>query len=108
MVVVMCHSDFRIFVGDLGNEVNDDALGKAFQRYPSFAKVKVRCGSRLSVFSGAPHRCHLLEASCVIGTHWFGPKRQLLRLCAVWLWCCVKVTSASLWVTWVMESTMVR
>jgi hypothetical protein len=35
-------NDFRIFVGDLGNEVNDDALGKAFQRYPSFAKAKVR------------------------------------------------------------------
>jgi RNA recognition motif-containing protein len=34
--------DFRIFVGDLGNEVNDDALAKAFQRYPSFAKAKVR------------------------------------------------------------------
>jgi hypothetical protein len=35
-------NDFRIFVGDLGNEVNDEALGKAFQRYPSFAKAKVR------------------------------------------------------------------
>ncbi|KAF6253951.1 hypothetical protein COO60DRAFT_1642741 [Scenedesmus sp. NREL 46B-D3] len=34
-------NDFRIFVGDLGNEVNDDALGKAFQRYPSFAKAKI-------------------------------------------------------------------
>lgn len=34
-------NDFRIFVGDLGNEVNDDVLGKAFQRYPSFAKAKV-------------------------------------------------------------------
>lgn len=34
-------NDFRIFVGDLGNEVNDEALGKAFQRYPSFAKAKV-------------------------------------------------------------------
>lgn len=34
-------NDFRIFVGDLGNEVNDDALGKAFSRYPSFAKAKV-------------------------------------------------------------------
>jgi len=35
-------NDFRIFVGDLGNECNDDALGKAFQKYPSFAKAKVR------------------------------------------------------------------
>jgi hypothetical protein len=36
-------NDFRIFVGDIGNEVNDDALGKAFSRYPSFAKAKVSC-----------------------------------------------------------------
>eukprot|EP00878_Enallax_costatus_P008685 GHUV01009079.1.p1 GENE.GHUV01009079.1~~GHUV01009079.1.p1 ORF type:complete len:303 (+),score=112.19 GHUV01009079.1:37-909(+) len=34
-------NDFRIFVGDLGNEVNDDVLSKAFQRYPSFAKAKI-------------------------------------------------------------------
>lgn len=34
-------NDFRIFVGDLGNEVNDEALSKAFSRYPSFAKAKV-------------------------------------------------------------------
>eukprot|EP00879_Flechtneria_rotunda_P018752 GHRR01019684.1.p1 GENE.GHRR01019684.1~~GHRR01019684.1.p1 ORF type:complete len:134 (+),score=59.73 GHRR01019684.1:47-403(+) len=34
-------NDFRIFVGDLGNEVNDESLAKAFQRYPSFAKAKV-------------------------------------------------------------------
>jgi hypothetical protein len=34
-------NDFRIFVGDLGNDVNDDVLAKAFQKYPSFAKAKV-------------------------------------------------------------------
>jgi hypothetical protein len=45
-------NDFRIFVGDLGNEVNDDALGKAFQRYPSFAKAKVCC-SKQSMDLGA-------------------------------------------------------
>jgi RNA recognition motif-containing protein len=33
--------DFRIFVGDLGNEVNDDMLTRAFQKYPSFQKAKV-------------------------------------------------------------------
>ena len=27
--------DFRVFIGDLGNEVNDDVLTHAFQRYPS-------------------------------------------------------------------------
>lgn len=33
--------DFRIFCGDLGNEVNDDILARAFSRFPSFLKAKV-------------------------------------------------------------------
>ena len=33
--------DFRIFVGDLGNEVSDDALLRAFSRYPSLLKARV-------------------------------------------------------------------
>ena len=33
--------DFRIFVGDLGNEANDDSLSAAFQRYPSFQMARV-------------------------------------------------------------------
>ncbi|KAK2968307.1 hypothetical protein RJ640_016239 [Escallonia rubra] len=28
--------DYRLFCGDLGNEVNDDVLSKAFSRFPSF------------------------------------------------------------------------
>ena len=35
-------NDYRIFVGDLGNEVNDDILAKAFSKYTSFQKAKVR------------------------------------------------------------------
>lgn len=31
----------RIFVGDLGNEVNDDVLQKSFQKFTSFVKGKV-------------------------------------------------------------------
>ncbi|CAK0784580.1 hypothetical protein CVIRNUC_007784 [Coccomyxa viridis] len=34
-------NDFRIFVGDLGNEVNDDVLQKSFQKFTSFQKGKV-------------------------------------------------------------------
>lgn len=34
-------NDFRIFVGDLGNEVSDDALLRAFSAYPSLLKAKV-------------------------------------------------------------------
>lgn len=33
--------DFRLFVGDLGNEANDEALAKAFERYPSFQMCRV-------------------------------------------------------------------
>ncbi len=34
-------NDHRIFVGNIGNDVTDDILAKAFQKYPSFAKAKV-------------------------------------------------------------------
>lgn len=34
-------SDFRIFCGDLGNDVNDDTLARAFSKYPSYTKAKV-------------------------------------------------------------------
>jgi len=34
-------NDFRIFCGDLGNEVNDNTLAKAFVKFPSFSKAKV-------------------------------------------------------------------
>ncbi|XP_074652369.1 RNA-binding protein 42-like [Tubulanus polymorphus] len=33
--------DFRVFCGDLGNEVTDETLIRAFSRYPSFQKAKV-------------------------------------------------------------------
>lgn len=33
--------DFRLFAGDLGNEVTDEILTKTFSKYPSFLKAKV-------------------------------------------------------------------
>lgn len=33
--------DFRLFCGDLGNEVTDEVLARAFSKYPSFIKAKV-------------------------------------------------------------------
>ncbi len=33
--------DFRIFCGDLGNEVTDETLSRVFSKYPSFLKAKV-------------------------------------------------------------------
>ena len=34
-------NDYRIFVGDLGNEVSDENLANAFKKYPSFVKARV-------------------------------------------------------------------
>jgi RNA recognition motif-containing protein len=34
--------DFRLFCGDLGNEVNDELLTRAFSKYPSFNMARVR------------------------------------------------------------------
>lgn len=34
-------ADYRIFAGDLGNEVTDEILARAFTKYPSFVKAKV-------------------------------------------------------------------
>ncbi|XP_073260184.1 uncharacterized protein [Populus alba] len=36
-------NDYRVFCGDLGNEVNDDVLSKAFSRFPSFNLARVSC-----------------------------------------------------------------
>lgn len=41
--------DYRLFCGDLGNEVNDDVLSKAFSRFPTFNMARV---SYLSDSSG--------------------------------------------------------
>lgn len=32
-------NDYRLFCGDLGNEITDDLLTRTFSKYPSFAKV---------------------------------------------------------------------
>ncbi|BAM39994.1 RNA binding motif protein 42 [Theileria orientalis strain Shintoku] len=34
-------NDYRIFCGDLGNEVTDEILANAFKRYPSFQRARV-------------------------------------------------------------------
>ena len=43
--------DYRLFCGDLGNEVNDDVLSKAFARFPTFNMAKVSVYLSLSSFS---------------------------------------------------------
>ena len=34
-------NSYRIFCGDLGNEVTDDTLTRVFTKYPSFQKARV-------------------------------------------------------------------
>ncbi|XP_026449086.1 RNA-binding protein 42-like isoform X2 [Papaver somniferum] len=34
-------NDYRLFCGDLGNEVNDEVLSKAFTRFPTFNMARV-------------------------------------------------------------------
>ena len=45
-------NDFRIFCGDLGNEVSDELLAKAFRKYPSFQKAKVVRDTRTNKSKG--------------------------------------------------------
>lgn len=45
-------NDFRIFCGDLGNEVSDELLAKAFRKYPSFQRAKVVRDSRSNKSKG--------------------------------------------------------
>lgn len=41
LAALLVVDDFRLFCGDLGNEVTDDTLARAFNKYPSFQKAKV-------------------------------------------------------------------
>ena len=45
--------DFRIFVGDLGNETNDDVLTRAFNKYATFNKARVVRDKRSNKTKGA-------------------------------------------------------
>jgi RNA recognition motif-containing protein len=45
-------NDFRVFCGDLGNEVTDEILANAFRKYPSFLKARVIRDKRSSKSKG--------------------------------------------------------
>lgn len=45
---------FRLFVGDLSNDVSDDVLANAFKKYTSFTKARVirdRLSQKVLTFS---------------------------------------------------------
>lgn len=45
-------NDYRIFVGDMGNDVTDELLQSTFEKYPSFVKAKVVRDKRTSKSKG--------------------------------------------------------
>lgn len=45
-------NDFRLFCGDLGNDVTDEVLARTFGRYPSFQRAKVIRDKRTSKTKG--------------------------------------------------------
>lgn len=67
---------FRLFVGDLSNDVSDDVLSNAFNKYPSFQKARVirdRLSGKVRVTST---RCDPRLISTFIGQVWL---HRLLR-----------------------------
>lgn len=40
-MLIECADDHRLFCGDLGNEVNDEVLTKAFTRFDTFNMARV-------------------------------------------------------------------
>lgn len=40
-ILFLFSDDFRLFCGDLGNDVTDELLARTFSRYPSFQKARV-------------------------------------------------------------------
>lgn len=44
--------DFRVFCGDLGNDVTDELLTSTFEKYPSFVKARVVRDKRTSKSKG--------------------------------------------------------
>lgn len=41
LIFVSLSDDYRIFCGDLGNDVTDEVLARVFGKFPSFQKAKV-------------------------------------------------------------------
>lgn len=56
-------NDFRIFVGDLGNEANDDVLAKAFNKYATFQKARIVRDKKSNKTKGALERVSPSEDS---------------------------------------------
>ena len=75
IIIFLSPDDFRIFCGDLGNEVNDDILARAFSRYPSFLKAKVVLFSRVQWANAMTNQLYSIHLSQMFASkdktaHW--------------------------------------
>lgn len=59
MCLIICLAWFRLFVGDLSNDVSDDVLSNAFNKYASFQKARV-IRDRLSNKASLAHMISVL------------------------------------------------
>ena len=62
-------NDFRIFVGDLGNEANDDVLAKAFNKFATFQKARIVRDKKSNKTKGAALEAMLLEGYVAFRKH---------------------------------------
>ena len=58
-------NDFRIFVGDLGNEANDDVLAKAFNKFATFQKARIVRDKKSNKTKGAALEAMMLLKGCI-------------------------------------------
>ncbi|CDP20223.1 unnamed protein product [Coffea canephora] len=54
-------NDSGLFCGDLGNEVNDDVLSKAFSRFPSFNMARVSYLNSSTFYMSQPSLVRIIE-----------------------------------------------
>ena len=77
-------NDFRIFVGDLGNEANDDVLTKAFNKYATFQKARIVRDKKSNKTKGAPSKLAALLCCCLAA--WI-PRAKTCWTLWIWLQC---------------------
>ncbi|XP_027152277.1 uncharacterized protein LOC113752359 [Coffea eugenioides] len=72
-------NDSRLFCGDLGNEVNDDVLSKAFSRFPSFNMARVSYLNSSTFYMSQPSLVRIIETLiCLLVVVAFGELKGCL------------------------------
>lgn len=64
LIVILLAAWFRLFVGDLSNDVSDDVLANAFNKYISFQKARV-IRDRLSGKVRSEYFRHCSKTGCI-------------------------------------------